>query len=119
MAARYGSNIPAICLFLEQASYCDLCVQADRDQDGVGDACDNNVDKDRDGIQDNVDNCPDLPNADQLDCDGDGNGDLCDDDDDNDGITDLLDNCPLISNPHQLDENGELLVIIIHLRNHN
>ncbi len=27
--------------------------------------------RDRDGIQDNMDNCPDVPNAGQLDTDGD------------------------------------------------
>ena len=32
------------------------------------------------------DNCPDVPNSDQLDKDGDKIGDLCDSDMDNDGI---------------------------------
>lgn len=42
-------------------------------RDLVGDACDNNLDKDFDGIQDNRDNCPDFPNADQVDTDGEFN----------------------------------------------
>ncbi|MCC6954853.1 MAG: thrombospondin type 3 repeat-containing protein [Deltaproteobacteria bacterium] len=35
-------------------------------------------DRDADGIADSQDNCPDVANADQLDSDGDGLGDVCD-----------------------------------------
>lgn len=52
------------------------------------------------------DNCPVEANADQLDTDADGEGDVCDADDDNDGVLDDSDNCPLIVNPLQEDENG-------------
>lgn len=38
--------------------------------DLIGDACDNDFDRDLDGIQDNKDNCVTVPNADQLDRDG-------------------------------------------------
>lgn len=65
------------------------------------------LDTDGDGINDDVDNCPDTANADQADNDGDGLGDLCDDDDDNDGILDDDDNCPLISNSDQADNDGD------------
>jgi hypothetical protein len=37
-------------------------------------------DRDNDGIPDDMDNCPDTPNADQADTDGDGLGDACDGD---------------------------------------
>jgi hypothetical protein len=65
--------------------------QADRDEDGVGDACD---DPDGDDVMDDVDNCPDVANADQADDDGDGVGDACD-------------NCPGTANPDQADLDGD------------
>ena len=47
-------------------------------------------DADGDGVQNDVDNCPNNPNADQADCDGDGIGDVCetDCDSDKDGVPD-------------------------------
>jgi len=76
----------------------------DDDGDGVLDAEDpeplnGNVtqaarDQDEDGIADGFDNCVAVANADQLDNEGDGVGDVCDNDDDNDGITDADDPNP-------------------------
>lgn len=53
--------------------------QADRDKDGLADACDA---------------CPDTPSWPNLDSDGDGLGDVCDDDIDGDGEPNAQDVCP-------------------------
>ncbi|WP_340067191.1 thrombospondin type 3 repeat-containing protein [Ascidiimonas aurantiaca] len=52
------------------------------------------TDTDNDGEPDFFDNCPDTPNPDQADIDGDGIGDVCDDDNDNDGVSNDNDLCP-------------------------
>jgi gliding motility-associated-like protein len=50
--------------------------QADNDQDGLGDSCDD--DDDNDSILDENDNCPMTYNPGQEDRDRDGEGDVCD-----------------------------------------
>jgi hypothetical protein len=64
---------------------------------------DPNPDADNDTIYDNVDNCPNTPNQDQANNDGDAQGDACDPDDDNDGVLDVDDNCQFDANADQSD----------------
>lgn len=51
-------------------------------------------DIDNDGIANERDNCPFYYNPDQIDANGDGVGDVCEDDYDHDGQPNYLDNCP-------------------------
>ncbi len=60
--------------------------ESDVDQDGVIDPCDqcpgadDHLDSDGDQVADCLDNCPGVSNPDQLDADGNGLGDSCEDD---------------------------------------
>jgi len=65
------------------------------------------TDTDGDGIGDSTDNCPNFANANQLDTDADGVGDVCDPDVDGDGVTNGPDNCPLTANANQADMDND------------
>jgi hypothetical protein len=79
------------------------------------DACpyDPTNDADGDGICGYSDNCPDVPNPEQADTDGDGVGDVCDpcpldnpDDTDGDGTCDIDDICPGFDDSVDTDGDG-------------
>ncbi|MDG1949399.1 MAG: PKD domain-containing protein [bacterium] len=63
-------------------------------------------DDDRDGVDNDSDNCPSDYNSTQDDLDGDGKGDVCDDDDDADGLTDGTE-ADLGTDPLDQDSDGD------------
>jgi hypothetical protein len=63
-------------------------------------------DTDKDGIEDNKDNCQNIANADQLDVNKNGTGDVCDDFD-NDGVINSVDNCLEVANSDQRNTDGD------------
>ena len=67
---------------------------------------DTDADTDGDGVCDLADDCPQVPNADQLDFNSDGVGDVCADDD-LDGVLNSEDNCPFAQNVDQADADGD------------
>jgi len=86
--------------------------QADSDNDGIGNVCDDCPDdpfndEDQDGFCAPDDNCPTDSNEDQADADNDGTGDVCDacQDIDQDLVCDDFDNCLYIYNPNQEDSD--------------
>jgi len=64
-----------------------------QENDVEGDGC-SDIDTDGDGFVDQADNCPNVDNPNQKDLDGDGIGNLCDEDEDGDGILIPQDLCP-------------------------
>ncbi len=87
-------------------------IRTNTDGDALGDVCDACPadpanDSDGDGVCGDVDDCPDVYNPNQMDTDGDGQGDECDSDDDNDNIPDESDNCRFDVNADQADSDGD------------
>ena len=64
------------------------------------------ADSDGDTIPDTVDNCVSSPNADQVDIDQNGRGDVCDDFD-RDGVVNMIDNCMSDPNRNQIDTDAD------------
>ncbi len=64
------------------------------------------ADTDNDSVPNMRDNCPTIANFDQLDSNGNGEGDMCDDHD-RDGIVANKDNCPDTPNRDQRDTDGD------------
>ena len=81
--------------------------QHDADEDGRGDACDD--DADDDGIINEQDNCWIVFNPDQRDDNHNGVGDKCEGDIDDDKTLDFQDNCPNNSKIYATDFRFEKL----------
>ena len=64
-------------------------------------------DSDADRVCDHADNCVGEADSSQLDTDGDGVGNVCDDDVDGDGVQNGSDNCPNVRNPGQGDTDDD------------
>jgi hypothetical protein len=65
------------------------------------------LDVDGDGVPNAIDKCQKDADPEQTDTDGDGLGDLCDDNDDNDKYPDAIDKCPTFASPNNSDSDGD------------
>ncbi|MDP9139357.1 MAG: thrombospondin type 3 repeat-containing protein [Pseudomonadota bacterium] len=69
------------------------------------------LDDDGDGRVNELDNCRNIANANQIDSDGDGIGDACENsattDNDGDGVPNGTDNCQTIRNANQADRDSD------------
>lgn len=89
-----GNSIPDECDVADCPPNDLSCTDCNNNQ--IPDGCE--PDGDSDLIPDDCDNCPAVANANQINTDGDAEGDACDEDDDNDGVPDSNDPDPLDPN---------------------
>jgi len=82
------------------------CVDGTNSDVHIGGSCLNALDSDGDGVSNLADNCVSVSNANQLNTDGDSEGNACDADDDNDGVTDASDAFPLDAS-ESVDTDGD------------
>ncbi len=104
---RAGADLQLPTLVLVPESSAAAAHPADADANG-------RLDDDSDGVADSNDNCPVVPNADQVDSDGDGVGDACTGgflptDRDGDAVVNASDNCPDQYNPLQANHDEDPL----------
>jgi len=81
-------------LVYEAAAWAVDAAIPDRDKPAAA-SDDNDHDGDNDGLLDTVDLCPNWPDANNADYDGDRLGDPCDNDSDADGVPNTMDQCPM------------------------
>ena len=97
-------NVSGVLLYVGNSHLCATPYVAVLTSSGGGGSSDS--DADNDGVPDSSDNCPNTPNANQANNDGDSEGDACDIDDDNDGLSDVEEG-QLGTNPFIFDTDGD------------
>ncbi|TKJ17388.1 hypothetical protein CEE44_02535 [Candidatus Woesearchaeota archaeon B3_Woes] len=99
-----GVDCGGSCEGCEEGDFCDIDDDCLSDLRCIGGIC--KSDSDGDGILNQDDNCPYESNLDQLDMDGDGLGDACDDDIDGDGLSNEFEQMYNLD-PYSPDSDGD------------